>query len=99
MGAERTIGSHYRLRDPLVEEPLDAVASAAMRFCLSFSRARAPPAKSTPSMLQAIWPAIVGAEPKKFALIHCLAGPSAGVWFHLLPNADYEAGCLEVQSL
>lgn len=49
------------------------------------------------AMLQAIWPAIVGAEPKKFALIHCVAGPNAGVWFHLLPNAEYEPGCHEVQ--
>ena len=50
-------------------------------------------------MLQAIWPAIVGGEPQKFALIHCLHGPHAGVWFHLLPNADYEPGCHEVQDL
>ena len=50
-------------------------------------------------MLQAIWPAIVGGEPQKFALIHCRHGPHAGVWFHLLPNADYEPGCHEVQEL
>jgi hypothetical protein len=50
-------------------------------------------------MLQAIWPVIVGPEPKKFALIHCSAGKSAGVWFHLLPNADYEPGCHEVMDL
>jgi hypothetical protein len=51
------------------------------------------------AMLQAIWPAIVGAEYRKFALVHCLGGSSAGVWFHLLPNDDYEAGCFEVPSL
>lgn len=49
-------------------------------------------------MLQAIWPAIVGAEPQKFALIHCTQGQHAGVWFHLLPNEDYEPGCHEVSS-
>jgi hypothetical protein len=50
------------------------------------------------SVLQAAWPAIVGAEPKKYALLHCLSGPSAGVWVHLLPNDEYEPGCHEVQS-
>jgi hypothetical protein len=49
-------------------------------------------------MLQAVWPAIVGAEPHKFALIHCLGGASAGVWVHLLPSDDYEHGCFEVAS-
>jgi hypothetical protein len=47
-------------------------------------------------MLQAIWPAIVGNDGHKFALIHCVSGPSAGVWFHLLPNKNYEPGCHEV---
>lgn len=47
-------------------------------------------------MLEAIWPAIVGAEPRKYALIHCLQGQHAGVWFHLLPSSDYEPGCHEV---
>ena len=50
-------------------------------------------------MLQTIWPAFVGAEPHKFALIHCTHGQHAGVWFHLLPNANYEPGCHEVMSL
>jgi hypothetical protein len=50
------------------------------------------------AMLKAIWPAIVGADSRKFALIHCLAGPNAGVWFHLLPNDEYEPGCHEVQA-
>ena len=50
-------------------------------------------------MLQAIWPAIVGRDPQKFALIHCQGGRHAGVWFHLLPNAEYEPGCHEVASL
>jgi len=49
-------------------------------------------------MLQAVWPAIVGTEPHKFALIHCTHGLHAGVWFHLLPNASYEPGCHEVVS-
>ena len=49
-------------------------------------------------MLQAIWPAIVGAEPHKFALIHCQSGASLGVWFHFLPNGNYEPGCHEVVS-
>jgi hypothetical protein len=49
-------------------------------------------------MLEAIWPAIVGPEPQKFALIHCTQGHQAGVWFHLLPNAEYESGCHEVLS-
>jgi hypothetical protein len=48
------------------------------------------------TMLKAVWPAIVGAEPQKYALIHCKSGVHAGVWFHLLPNADYEPGCHEV---
>lgn len=51
------------------------------------------------AMLQAAWPAVVGAEPHKFALIHCLGGPYAGVWFHLLPNGEYEPGCHEVATL
>jgi hypothetical protein len=50
------------------------------------------------SVLQAAWPAIVGAEPRKYALIHCLGGSSAGVWIHLLPNDEYEPGCHEVPS-
>ena len=50
------------------------------------------------TMLQAVWPAIVGSEPQKFALIHCTQGPHAGVWFHLLPNGNYEPGCHEVLS-
>jgi hypothetical protein len=49
-------------------------------------------------MLQAVWPAIVGPEYRKFALIHCTHGQHAGVWFHLLPNEDYEPGCHEVMS-
>lgn len=48
-------------------------------------------------MLEAVWPAIVGPEHKKFALIHCQAGRNAGVWFHLLPHDDYEPGCHEVR--
>jgi hypothetical protein len=47
-------------------------------------------------MLQTIWPAIVGGEPQKFALIHCTHGQHAGVWFHLLPDSSYEPGCHEV---
>jgi hypothetical protein len=49
-------------------------------------------------MLQAIWPVIVGAEPQKFAMIHCRSGQHAGVWLHLLPNDEYEPGCHEVES-
>jgi hypothetical protein len=49
-------------------------------------------------MLQAIWPTIVGAEPQKFALIYCRAGQNAGVWFHLLPNLEYEPGCHELDT-
>ena len=50
------------------------------------------------SMLEAIWPAIVGTEPHKYALIHCLTGPTAGVWFHFLPNDDFEPGCHTVDT-
>jgi hypothetical protein len=50
-------------------------------------------------MLEAIWPAVVGIEPQKFALIHCRVGQHAGVWFHLLPNEDYEPGCHQVDTL
>jgi hypothetical protein len=50
------------------------------------------------AMLRAAWPAVVGPEPHKFALLHCRTGPNAGVWFHLLPNAEYEPGCHEVVS-
>jgi hypothetical protein len=49
-------------------------------------------------MLEAIWPAIVGPEAHRFALLHCLGGPDAGVWFHVLPNSDYEPGCHEILS-
>ena len=49
-------------------------------------------------MLQAIWPTIVGAEPHKFALLHCRSGQHAGVWLHLLPNNEYEPGCHEVDN-
>jgi hypothetical protein len=51
------------------------------------------------NMLEAVWPAIVGAEPQKYALIHCLGGQSTGVWLHLLPNTEYAPGCHEVTSL
>jgi hypothetical protein len=62
-------------------------------------RSTALPDKYLFAMLEAVWPVIVGHEPHKFALIHCLGGPSAGVWLHLLPNADYQSGCFEVPSL
>jgi hypothetical protein len=48
--------------------------------------------------LQAAWAAAVGMEGFKYALIHCLQGPDAGVWFHVLPNADYEPGCHEIST-
>lgn len=51
------------------------------------------------AMLQAIWPALVGPDARKFALIHCLGGKSAGVWFHLLPDTSFEPGCHEVMDL
>jgi hypothetical protein len=50
-------------------------------------------------MLEALWPAIVGVEPQKFALIHSSGGQHAGLWFHLLPNEDYEPGCHQVDTL
>jgi hypothetical protein len=47
-------------------------------------------------MLRAAWPAVVGAEPKKFALFLVRGGAHAGVWFHLLPDDTYEPGCHDV---
>ena len=50
-------------------------------------------------MLQAIWPAIVGAEPQKFALIHCTQGHAARESGSTSSRmASYEPGCHEVLS-
>jgi hypothetical protein len=49
-------------------------------------------------MLEAAWPAFVGSEPQKYALIHCLQGLHAGVWLHLLPDSGFEPGCHEIST-
>ena len=51
------------------------------------------------NVLCAAWPAIVGAEPQKFALFHVLGGASTGVWIHLLPSDAFAPGCHEVADL
>jgi hypothetical protein len=49
-------------------------------------------------MIDGAWDWFVGQQDSKFALLLCLSGPDAGVWFHFLPNDDYLPGCHEISS-